>query len=944
VAVTGMTSSGTVVATVTASKAVDLSGNNNTASTSTDNTVTFDNTALTVTINQAAAQADPTNASPINFTVVFNKPVIGFATGDVVVSGTAGATTAVVTGSGTTYNVAVSGMTGSGTVIPNIPAGVAQDATAATNTASTSTDNNVTYDIIIPTVTVNQAIGQADPTNSSPINFTVIFSETVTGFTSGDVVLTGTAGATTAVVTGGGTTYNVAVSGMTVSGTVIATVPAGNVQDAAGNGNANSTSTDNNVLYDFTPTPVTINQAVAQADPTNTSPIIFDVFFSKSVTGFTDADVILSGTAGATNAIVTGSGTTYIVTVTGMTSDGTVIASIPAGVAIDTLGNANAASTSTDNAVTYKTTGATVTINQAAAQPDPTGISPINFTVIFSEPVTGFTNADINLGGSTGATTAVLTGSGTTYNVAVSGMTSSGTLVVTITDGAAINAAGNPSEASTSTDNSVKFDMGAPTVTINQAVAQVDPTATSPINFTVVFSKPVTGFTNTDVVLTGAAVPTTAVVTGNGTTYNVAVSGMIDTGTVIATIPANRATDLAGNGNVASTSTDNTVTYDNAPTCSDLTIVTGEDTPVQVAPTCVDVDGNSLTYSIVAQPASGVASIVAGNLSYSPALNFNGSDSFTYKANDGFLDSAPATVNVNVTGVNDPPMDVALSANTVEDGSPVGTLVGDLSTIDPDAGDTHTYSLLDNGTYPDNTSFQISGNQLLTLGVINLAVKSSYIINIQTDDGFGGTFAQPFIITVVPVTISSKVAIFKSKGTNDGWVLESSETSNVGGSMNASDTTFRLGDDALNRQYRGILDFDTSRLPDNAIITSVTLKIKKQGKSGTNPFLTHGNILADVREGAFSNDAALQITDFQTIASLNGKGVIVNTSVDKWYSTNLPSTSFRFIYTAGTTQFRLRFLLGDNTDEGADYLRFYSGNAAAADRPVLIIEYYVPKN
>ena len=61
----------------------------------------LDTTAPTVTINQAAGQSDPTGSSPINFTVVFSEPVTGFATGDVTLSGTAGATTAVVTGSGT---------------------------------------------------------------------------------------------------------------------------------------------------------------------------------------------------------------------------------------------------------------------------------------------------------------------------------------------------------------------------------------------------------------------------------------------------------------------------------------------------------------------------------------------------------------------------------------------------------------------------------------------------------------------------------------------------------------------------------------------------------------------------------------------------------------------------------------------------------------------------
>ena len=106
---------------------------------------TPDTTSPTVTINQETSQADPANASPINFTVVFSEPVTDFATGDVTLSGTAGATTATVTGSGTTYNVAVSGMTANGTVIASLLAGVAHDAANNPSLASTSTDNTVTF-------------------------------------------------------------------------------------------------------------------------------------------------------------------------------------------------------------------------------------------------------------------------------------------------------------------------------------------------------------------------------------------------------------------------------------------------------------------------------------------------------------------------------------------------------------------------------------------------------------------------------------------------------------------------------------------------------------------------------------------------------------------------------------------------------------------------------
>jgi hypothetical protein len=244
-----MASDGTVIASIDAAKAHDAAGNANTASTSSDNTVTYDTTSPNVTINQASGQNDPTNASPIQFTVHFNESVSDFATGDVSLSGTAGATTATVTGSGQDYTVNVSGMTGDGTVIATIAAGVAHDAAGNASNASTSTDNTVTYDTTSPNVTINQASGQSDPTSTSPIHFTVHFNESVNDFATGDVTLTGSAGATTANVTGSGQDYDVAVSGMTSGGTVIASIGAGKAHDAAGNANNASTSTDNTVTW-----------------------------------------------------------------------------------------------------------------------------------------------------------------------------------------------------------------------------------------------------------------------------------------------------------------------------------------------------------------------------------------------------------------------------------------------------------------------------------------------------------------------------------------------------------------------------------------------------------------------------------------------------------------------------------------------------------------------
>ncbi len=423
-------------------------------------------------------------------------------------------------------------------------------------------------------VSVNQSVDQADPTGSSPIKFTVVFSEPVTDFEAQDIALSGTSGATVAEIvisTGDLTTYVIEVSGMTQSGTVISGIAAGAVHNASGNANAESTSTDNEVTYDITAPTVTMDQSGDQADPTNLTSIKFTAVFSEPVLGFDTGDVSLTGTAGATIAEVTnpsGDSMTFEVSVSGMTRSGTVIAAIAAGAAYDALGNANAESTSTDNEVTYDITVPTVTIDQSVDQTDPTGLTPIKFTAVFSEPVTGFDTGDVSLTGTAGATIAEVTNPSSdliTFEVAVSGMTQSGTVIAGIAAGVAQDALGNANAESTSTDNKVTYDSLAPTVRIDQSIAQADPTSSSPIKFTAVFSEPVTDFDARDITLSGTAAATVAeivIATGDLTTYVIEVSGMRGPGTVIATIPAGVAHDVAGNPNTESTSTDNEVTYD----------------------------------------------------------------------------------------------------------------------------------------------------------------------------------------------------------------------------------------------------------------------------------------------------------------------------------------------------------------------------------------------
>src|SRR5205807_7593583 len=120
-------------------------------------------TPPTVAIDKAAGQADPTSASPINFTAVFSAPVSGFSGDGVAISGSAGgAKTVTVSGGPSTYLVAVSGMSSSGTVIASIPAGAARDTAGNANSASTSTNNSVTFTYGSPIVLENQQPGSGN--------------------------------------------------------------------------------------------------------------------------------------------------------------------------------------------------------------------------------------------------------------------------------------------------------------------------------------------------------------------------------------------------------------------------------------------------------------------------------------------------------------------------------------------------------------------------------------------------------------------------------------------------------------------------------------------------------------------------------------------------------------------------------------------------------------
>jgi hypothetical protein len=115
-------------------------------------------------------------------------------------------------------------------------------------------------------------------------------------------------------------------------------------------------------------------------------------------------------------------------------------------------------------------------------------------------------------------------------------------------------------------------------------------------------------------------------------------------------------TDYAGNTSSSADYTFTTLAGNQPPVAQNQTVTTAEDAPLAITLTATDADGDTLTYGVVTAPAHGTLNGTAPNLTYTPALSFSGPDSFTFKANDGHVDSALATVSITVTPRTDPPV------------------------------------------------------------------------------------------------------------------------------------------------------------------------------------------------------------------------------------------------------------------------------------------------
>jgi Bacterial Ig-like domain len=441
--------------------------------------------------------ANPTSSGPL--TVKYTR----YGTGDCSGAGTTQPDwvtgNAAIAVNGANQSIKVTSITGAGgaTPISVTLSGSTTNQTVpfcidGTGNGSQVYNANFNADTTAPTVSsITRAA--ASPTNASSVSWNVTFSESVTGVDTGDFTLpaSGVTGASITGVSGSGANYTVTASTGTGNGTIglnltdndsIADTPAGNKLGGTGAGNGNFTG-DAYTIDKTTPTVSSINRA--DASPTNAGSVNWTVTFSESVNNVDETDFVLAraGVTGGSITGVSGSGTTYTVSATTGTGDGTLGLNLvdddTISDATNKLGGTGAGNGNfTGQLYTIDKTAPTVTsINRSASSP--TNASSVSWDVTFSESVTGVDAGDFALAASgvTGASITGVTGSGSSYTVTASTGTGSGTLGLNLVDDDSIADAATNKLGGTGAGNGnftgqvYELDRTNPVVTISLAPA-----------------------------------------------------------------------------------------------------------------------------------------------------------------------------------------------------------------------------------------------------------------------------------------------------------------------------------------------------------------------------------------------------------------------------------------------------------------------------------------
>lgn len=388
---------------------------------------------------------NPTKAASVNFLVTFSGTINNVYTSDftLTTTGVSGASISNVTGSGAQYTVSVNTGSGSGTIRLDV------------DKVGYTSGEVYTIDKTLPSVQSISRLG-TNPTNAASVTFNVVFSEAVTGVDTGDFSLTvsGITGASVSSVSGSGNQYSVTVSTGSGSGSIrLDALNNGSIIDLALNSLNSGFTSGESYTIDKTP-PVLQSISRASGTPTNAASVSFTLVFSEAINiaGLNTSDFSVSapGLSGwyisAVNIV--GPANVFNVTIYTGTGSGSIrLDMINDGTVKDMVGNTLSLS-GTYTGPTYVIDKTNPLVQSSTRSSlNPTQLTSVPFTVVFSESVTGVDTAEFNLtvSGISGAYVSSVSGSGNTYTVYAATGTGSGTLRLNVVNnGTIIDATGNP--------------------------------------------------------------------------------------------------------------------------------------------------------------------------------------------------------------------------------------------------------------------------------------------------------------------------------------------------------------------------------------------------------------------------------------------------------------------------------------------------------------------